>query len=122
MPITDFTLNNPLIKDFLEGKSTYVPSGELVYIHTHLIQHNFLSEIETMLSIAHQVIDTITIKPKWTNRLLQAYMDLADILPNLNQETAPRILHILKDVYQISKHIIEQGPPLETNNETATVE
>jgi hypothetical protein len=111
MAITDFTLNNPLIKGYLEGTSEYVPSGELLYVHTHFISNNFLSGIEKMVAQADLVIqsaDKNSGKRTLGKKLIRATNELLVLVPQISPETAPRVLSVLKDVYKISKRIIEE--------------
>ena len=108
MPIIDFTLKNPLIKGFLEGTSEYVPSGELIYVHTHLLAENFLSEIETLVNVANENILSSPKKSKKAKRLVVAAEELAKILPEINETTAPRILYVLRDVYQCLQRINDE--------------
>lgn len=47
---TDFSFNNPAIKKYFEGDGTYVPTRELMYLHTHpLIKPNFIMEIDNLV-------------------------------------------------------------------------
>jgi hypothetical protein len=118
MPITDLTLGNPLIRGFMEGSSAYVPTGELIYVHTHLIQKNFLSDIESMVSMVEEINSKKKIKPKFANKLERATVELGGLLPKVSEDTASRILYILRDVYLISKIIISSEQPNEVNNQT----
>jgi len=113
MAITDFTLSNPLIHGYLEGTSDYVPTGELIYVHTHFIQNNFVSQIEKMVAQADLAIqeskdkDLDDGRKVLGKRMIRATNELLELVPNINIDTAPRVLSVLRDVYRTSKRIIE---------------
>ena len=106
MSTTDLTLSNPLIKGFMEGSPAYIPVSELIYIHTHLVQENFLSDIESLIGRVTELSTRKRLRPRMSNKLLQATIDLGAILPNINETTAPKILYILRDIYLICNNIL----------------
>lgn len=107
MPFLDFTLNNPKIKTYLEGTSEFSPVGELVYIHTHFIENNFLSEIEVMINIADEILSKNSNKKAQAFKL-RAYAEKfgSQISQGVNEETSPGILETLRSIYQLTKTII----------------
>lgn len=111
MPTADLTLSNPLILRFLEGDDSYVPTGELIYVHTRLIQNNFLSDLERMVGVADQILAAFPKEAKLARRLVNATTELGSILPVINEETAPRIMHLLRDVYKTTKKILALTEP-----------
>lgn len=106
MPFLDFTLNNPKISSYLEGTSDFPPVGELIYIHTHFIENNFLSQIEVMINIANEILLKDSRK-KGQAFKLKAYAEKfgAQISQGINEDTAPGILETLKQIYQLTKTI-----------------
>lgn len=78
-----------------------------MHVHTHFIQHNFLSEIEVMINRAAQVLDKSTSHNAQLDRLAKAAERLALKLNRVDKETAPDILLSLKEVYELCKKVLE---------------
>ena len=110
MPSTDLTLSNKLIHDYFEGSNEYTPISELLYIHTHLIPDNFLSQIERLINMTDELVSNpeLKIKPKLVHRISNAAEDLGKLLPNVNETTAPTILELLREIYQACGRILEK--------------
>lgn len=113
MPITDFTFNNPTIRDFFDGKSDHRPVSELIYVHSHFVQNNFLSEIETLILKADVYFSSTTKKRGVADKIRSASERLAELINNVSYETAPEILDVLKQIYLNCKLVIN-----ETNENT----
>lgn len=115
MTTLDLTLRNPLIEGFFKGTSNYVPSGEFVYIHTHLVSENFLSEIETLIRMACEQL--IIIKDTDPAAFQAHATKLESLFPginllfslsssNIDEKNAKRMLFILKDAYQFTMEVL----------------
>lgn len=99
----DFSLNNPKIKAYLEGKSELIPAGELLYVHTHFLEHNFLSEIEVMINVAGETLAKSKNKAGVGIKLKSAAERYALLVNNVSEETAPELMACLRDIYQLCK-------------------
>jgi hypothetical protein len=107
MPFLDFTLNNPKIKSYLEGSSELAPIGELLYVHTHFIEHNFLSEIEVMINLASEELVSSNKKSGVGLKLKSQAETLASQINSITEESAPLILETLRRIYQLCKVLIK---------------
>lgn len=107
MPFLDFTLNNPKIKTYFEGTSDLAPIGELLYVHTHFIQYNFLSEIEVMVNLAGEILVQNPNKKGVTLKLKSLAEKFGVQISSITEESAPDILDTLKQIYQICKVILK---------------
>lgn len=107
MPFLDFTLNNPKISTYLEGTSEFPPIGELMYIHTHFVQNNFLSEIEVMVNVAGEIILQNPNKKGIALKLRSLAEKFGVQISSIKEETAPEILTTLRQIYQICKLILK---------------
>jgi len=110
MPSLDLTFDNGLISSYFEGSNDYVPTSELIYAHTHLIKDSFLSQIERLVNITHEVVSdsSVSVKPKLLNKIVNASEDLGRLIPTVNEDTAPRILELLREIYQACGRILEK--------------
>lgn len=107
MPTLDLTLNNPKIRSYLDGSSDLAPVGELLYVHTHFIQHNFLSEIEVMINLASEELTGPTKKAGVGLKLKSQAEKLASQINSINEESAPAILETLKQIYQLCRVLVK---------------
>lgn len=105
----NFTLSNPLIKDYLEGTGEYIPTSEVLYINSHFVKDSFLSEIEVMIQTL--VEDTIlnpelSIPEDCIEKLMEAAIKLGDMLPLRNSEKAAKdACELIREIYQlVTKH------------------
>lgn len=116
MPALDLTFDNKLILSYFEGSDSYVPTSELIYVHTHLIKDSFISQIERLIKITDQVISdpSISVKPKLVHRIVNASEDLGSLLPNVNEDTAPKVLELLREIYQACGRILEKHNAIES--------
>lgn len=103
MPITDFTFNNPIIKDFFEGKSEHKPVAEFMYVHTHIVQSNFLTQIEALVLRTNEYFLKTTKKKGIAQNIREASEKLAPLLNNVSEQNASEILDCLKVIYQNCK-------------------
>ena len=106
MPYLDFTLNNPKIHKYLEGSSDIAPIGELLYIHTHFIKDNFLSEIEVLINRTADLLLEHKANSGVATRLSYCASLLATQVHQISEETAPEILANIKQIYQICVKVI----------------
>lgn len=107
----DFTLNNQLIKDFFEGDDSYIPSGELMYLHEHpLVSPNFLTELEGLILQAGGVIQKHNIKGYPISELEALAIEIGKYLPEITVDNAPLILKAMRKTYRISKDLLEKLP------------
>lgn len=102
----DITLNSSVIKNYFEGKTNTPPVAEFMYIHTHLVERNFISEIEEIINkTAEKLIQNPALKSsiKDIENLAQQYaMHTNDI----NEKSASKILNILRDIYTLCMNVL----------------
>lgn len=104
--IADFSFNNLQIKAYFEGSDSYVPTGELLYIHQHpLIRPNFLAEIEGMLNETGVVLLNKKSTGAVVNKFTALAIDLSKQLPTLTASNAASVLGTLREIYQLCKKI-----------------
>lgn len=105
--MNDFTLNNPIIRNYFEGKTDTPPVGELVYLHSHpLVIPNFLTQIEERFLEAGKAMAKRNLKGKVLEDVMQIGIKIGQTLPNLTYETAPIIIEELRKLYRLSNEII----------------
>lgn len=107
MPFLDFTLNNPKIRSYLEGTSDLAPVGELMYIHTHFVQHNFLSELEVMVNMTGEILVQNPNKKGIALKLKSLAERFGVQISSITEKSAPEILATLKQIYQLCKVILK---------------
>lgn len=105
----DFTFKNELIKKYFEGDDSYVPSSELMYLHIHpLVTPNFLTELEQLNLDAGKVLvrngSPKHIVIQYENLAIKMGKELKD--GNITSESAPKILHTMRELYKLSKDLI----------------
>lgn len=103
----DFTIaGNKGISDFLEDKGTYVPTQEIIYLHTHpLIYPTFLSEINDLMKTVGEKIISKNVRGKPINDLSDIFIEIASKLPDINEDNAETILLSIKKLYGLLKRI-----------------
>lgn len=99
---TDLTLSNPKIVSYLTGKSDLAPVGEFLYIHTHPMVRNFLSEIEVLINKANAHLAENPQKKGVAVKFKVLGQQLGSQLSSpITEDTAPEILNTVKAIYQI---------------------
>lgn len=106
MPILDMTLDNPNIRGYFEGTSTYVPVSEFMYIHTHYVEKNFLSQIESQILLTAVVLSENPKKKGVAQKLTGLAEELATLMNKIDHEAATKILPLLKEIYTICGRIL----------------
>lgn len=107
MPIIDLSLSNPMISDYFERKSEVCPVGELLYVHTHYVEFNFLSQIENQILVVAGILNEEPKKKGVALRLVGLSERLALKLNKIDNKSAPEILSLLREVYGICKRILD---------------
>jgi hypothetical protein len=102
----DYTFKNTLIKKFFEGDDSYIPTSELIYLHTHpLVRPNFLTELSEMLTQAGKLIQKHKLT-HYSDRLMHIALRMGQELPTITEEQAKIILSATRDAYQLSNELI----------------
>lgn len=101
MTILDLTLANPNIQAFFNGTSKHRPVAEFMYVHTHPKTKNFMSEIEVLINVTAQYIQENPKKVGAAHRLLALAEQYSSQISDINEESATKMLDILKDIYEI---------------------
>lgn len=102
MEIADLSLDNPRIRKYFSGDDSYVPTSELLYVHTHpLVQPNFLSDIERIVNTTalHMSERSMTGKPVERFTIMAA--KLGRLLPDLTKDNAAQALGVLRDIHRL---------------------
>lgn len=107
MPFLDFTFNNPKIRMYFDGESDFPPTGEFMYVHTHFIENNFLSEIEVLVNLASEELAKPNKKSGVAIKLQSKAEKYGTLIGSLSEETAPQILEVLREIYQLCKTILK---------------
>lgn len=113
MELSNLSINSPQVKDYFSGKGTYVPTGELLYIHTHpLIQPNFLADLEQFINqtAAYMVARNMAGKP--VERFTIMATKLGRTLPDLNASNAAQALDVLREIYRLCTKVTGTPGPL----------
>jgi len=105
MPILDLSLNNPNIYNYLTHKSDRPPVGEFMFIHTHYVEGNFVSQLETMILHASEEIAKNPKKRGAASRLRGLAEKLGVQLSEINEKNAPGILDTLRQIYGVCSRV-----------------
>lgn len=106
--IVDLSFTNQQIKGYFEGSGSYVPSSEIVYIHTHpLIKPNFLDEIEAIVNKTAVLIEQKKIRGSVIDRFTKLAINLGVELPGITLESAPAVLSHLRDIYKLCNDLLK---------------
>jgi hypothetical protein len=98
--ITDFTFNNPFIRDYFLGSDEYVPVPEFLYIHTHpLVKPNFMLEIEETINRTSEYLQMKNMKGTSVTKFLHLAQSLGAVLPIQDESKASEALKILREIY-----------------------
>lgn len=106
MPITDLTFNNPNIRLFFEEKTDDPPVGEFMYVHTHVIQDNFLSQLEVLIHTADEILIRNPKKAGVGIRIKSAAERFAKLLGEVDEKIAKNILFELRLIYKLCNVLI----------------
>lgn len=108
MSLNDFSFKNAQIKAYFEGSDSYVPSSELIYIHSHpLVKPNFLDEMEAIILKTAALIERKSIRGAVIEKLTNLTMQFGAELPTISQENAPKILGHLRGIYTICTGLLK---------------
>lgn len=110
MALADFSFKNTQILNYFKGSDAYIPSSELMFIHSHpLIRPNFLDEIEAMILKTDQVIQKKKTRGVVIEKLTALATKFGAELPNITQENAPTILTHLREIYKICDSLLKNN-------------
>ena len=107
MPILDMTLANPRIAAFFSHATDEPPTAELLYAHTHMVEDNFLSQIEVFILLADQALTENPRKKGVAQRLVDLSEQLAQALGEITEESAVRILFLLRDILDVCMKVVK---------------
>lgn len=103
----DLSFKNQAIKNFFEERDdTYIPTAELMYIHTHpLVNPNFVLEIDlSLLSILEEMASG-KVPEKAISRLTDLVIKLGKLMPEVTENNCEDILFTLREIYWEVKNI-----------------
>lgn len=104
--ITDFTFNNPFIRDYFLGSDAYVPVPEFLYVHSHpLIRPNFMMEIEVLINNTSEYLQMKNMKGGPVKRFVHLAQSLGAVLPIQDESKASEALRILREIYTFCNKI-----------------
>jgi len=105
----DFTFNNAQIRNYFDGNASYTPSSELLYLHEHpLIKASFLQEIEVKINACCVVFEQHNLKGKVITDFIDLTKAMGSFLPDLNRETAPAFLEVLRKINTLCDKLLNQ--------------
>lgn len=107
MPITDLTFNNPNIKLFFEEKTDDPPVGEFLYVHTHILQENFLTQLEVLIHVADEILIKNPKKAGVGIKIKSAAERFAKMLGEIDEKAAKEILFELRTIYKLCNVLID---------------
>lgn len=103
--IMDFSLDNPLIREYFEGSDRYAPVAELLYVHSHpLVTPNFVSQIERQINDTAEFMAKKNMKSA-VNRFITLAENLGKQLPLNSGTDASEALKTLREIYQYCNKI-----------------
>lgn len=105
-PQADLSFKNEKINKYFEGLSDVAPENELMYIHTHLVTANFLSEIEAIVLKTAESLETRE-RTGVKNRLAGLSRQYAKLTNNVTKANAKPILEVLRDIYSVCKNVLK---------------
>jgi hypothetical protein len=109
MATTDFTFDNPLISAYFTGSNSYVPSAELMFVHTHpLIRNSFLAQIEVLINETKEFLIRKNMKGIVLEKFTTYTIQLGAELPKLSQQSAPNVLIILRNIYVLCNQLLKK--------------
>ena len=112
METVNLSLTAPRIAAYFKGDNSYLPTSELLYVHTHpLVEPNFLAEIESVVSITADDMARRNVTGKPVERFAEMAQRLGKLLPDLTQDNAAEALETLRDIYTLCKKITGIRPP-----------
>ena len=101
--MADLSFSNPVIRDYFERISNNPPVGEFMYIHSHFVEINFLSEIESRVFKAGLSLVTSSRKTGLGLKFKTATEKLGASMSVIDESTCPIILENLRVIYDICK-------------------
>jgi hypothetical protein len=105
----DFSMHtNEGIKNYFNGSNDYVPTSELVYIHTHpLISPNFLVEINLLVAETAEIISAKNLKGHTLREFTDIAVNIGKAIPDLTTENAEALLIQLRNLYNFCNSLKE---------------
>lgn len=102
----DLSLTNDNIKAFFESKTQIPPVWEFLYVHTHRVPDDFISQVDGIILEAAAIIMQDMKYKGVVSRLHELTVQLGKHLTVIDEESAPHILITLRQIYQICKTVI----------------
>ncbi len=105
--LTDFTFKNELILNYFKGDNSYLPVSELIYLHEHpLIKQSFLIDMERLINETSEYLVKKNVQGFIVNKFINHTIKLGAELPVVNQQSAPKVLEELRNVYKLCKSLL----------------
>jgi hypothetical protein len=96
----DLTFKNDLIKKYFDGDDSYVPTGELMYLHKHpLVTPNFLTEINELVVKTGELMIKKNMEGYPVTKFEDLAIRLGAGLPDITPDSAQKSLEILRELY-----------------------
>ena len=102
--MSSFTIEeNEGIRKFLDGNNKYIPTQELIYLHSHpLVRPNFLTQIDDLVRSVGEKIIAKGITGKPIEDLSSIFIRIGRQLPDITEDNAEEIVMALRDLYTLS--------------------
>jgi hypothetical protein len=108
MALLDLSFNNVNIANYFNGDNSYIPSSELMYIHSHpLIRPNFLTDISTLINTVSVTMQSKGVTGMPVEDLAGYAKELAAELQSLSESNAPAALDLLRKIYVYCNNLLK---------------
>lgn len=98
--------SNEGIGNFFKGDDSYIPTSELMYIHSHpLVSPNFLVEIELLVKEVADIITSKNITGSILSQLSDIVISIGSALPTISESNAESILKDLRKLYRLCNEV-----------------
>lgn len=106
----DYTFNNALIKAYFEGDDSYIPLGELKYLHSHpLVMPNFITEVDKLILKAGKIMVDLKLSHLTEQLIIEAVIigqGLKGPGLDITDESGLKILQALRRIYNMCNNLI----------------
>ena len=109
---SQFTLaSNEGIRNYFYGSDKYIPTSELIYLSTRpMIRPNFMTEVEDLVKETTQYISEKGLNGFALDQLTEYAIELANLLPEITQENASKVLEALRGIYILCNDTLPPEP------------
>lgn len=108
MPLLDLSFNNVDIANYFNGSDVYLPTSELLYIHSHpLVRPNFLTDISTLINTVSVTMQQKGVTGVPVDDLAGYAKELATELQSLSNDNAVAVLDVVRNIYVYCNNLLK---------------